>query len=328
MGDQHSRLLPGSANEAIEAARGRVARAVDANDAEAVVGASKDLAETVAKVVLDAMGGSYGSDAPLPKLASMAMKVLEIDPSRPALQRLGGSLISAAGSIAELRNSDGTGHGRSARSTLGGPEAEFVRAATSAWCAWLLAIAEQRLADSTRIDAALVDISGSRVYRTGQLKTQLDELALDGVSEPVQRKVGLAVARRWTINGTFMPRIDVIDPLAEGSADFPVAFQDGVIEGLLVDSAGRLRMSPDNIRISVEIAMRLRPRQRQTTLAQLAEHIEDAAPSPTFDHVAQAEAASLLHALADEHRTRDPERSLERIAKRLDDLAAESGGDS
>jgi hypothetical protein len=227
MGDKESGLLPKGANEAIAAARERVARAAVADDTEGIIGASKDLIEAVAKVVLDAMGGSYGSDTPLPKLAAMAMRALDIDPSRPALQRLAGSLISVAGSIAELRNSDGTGHGRSAPSTVGGPEAEFVRAAAAAWCGWQLAIAEQRLADSTRIDAALVDISGSRVYSTGQLKAHLDELRLDSAPEAIQRKVGLAVARRWTINGTFMPRIDVIDPLAEGSAEFPAHFRTG-----------------------------------------------------------------------------------------------------
>jgi hypothetical protein len=101
-----------------------------------------------------------------------------------------------------------------------------------------------------------------------------------------------------------------------------------VIEGLLVDSAGRLRMSPDNVRISVEIAMRLRPRQRESTLSLLAEHIEDAGPSPTFDHDAQVEAASRFHTLGAEHRTRDPGRSLDRIGRRLDDLAAKSDVES
>lgn len=316
--------LPKSARAAIAAASARIDRAAAAADLEGIIGASKDLVETVAKVVLDVLGQSYGSDTPVQKLASMSMKALGIPDERPALQRLGGSMATAAGAIGELRNSDGTGHGRSAPSAINARHAEFARAAASAWCTWMLALAEEKLADTSRFNSALVEIGGERVFRRGALKGYLDELQLDTAPHEVQRKLGLAVARRWTMNSTFMPRLDVIDPLAEGAEDFPLAFQEGLIEGLLLDKDGRVRMDTDDVRKAIEIAMRMRPRMRQATLVQLADHVDEAAAAPSFGHDAQASIAALFRELALENRARDPGHSLSRIAVRLETLAAES----
>ena len=317
-------VLPKTAHDAVTSARARIDRAEAAGDLEGIIGSSKDLVETVAKVVLDVLGQSYGSDTPVQKLASMSMKALGIAEERPALQRLGGSMATAAGAIGELRNSDGTGHGRSAPSTINATHAEFARAAASAWCTWILGLAEDKLADTSRFNTALVEIGGERVFRRGALKAYLDEIQLDIAPREVQRKLGLAVARRWTVNSTFMPRLDVIDPLAEGAEDFPLAFQEGLIEGLLLDKDGRVRTDAEDVRKAIEIAMRMRARVRQATLAQLADNIDEAAAAPSFDHDAQASIAALFRELAVENRARDPGHALSRIAARLETLAAGS----
>lgn len=322
--DKEDSALPKTAQEAIAAARARIDRAEAAADLEGVIGASKDLVETAAKVVLDVLGQSYGSDTPVQKLASTSMKALGISDVRPALQRLGGSMATAAGAIGELRNSDGTGHGRSAPSTINAKHAEFARAAASAWCIWILALAEEKLADTSRFNMALAEIAGERVFRRGALKAYLDDLQLDVAPREVQRKLGLAVARRWTMNSTFMPRIDVIDPLAEGAEDFPIVFQEGLIEGLLLDRDGRVRMDAGDVRKAIEIAMRMQARVRQATLTQLADHVDEAAAAPSFDHEAQTSIAALFRELAIENQARDPNQALSRIARRLETLAAES----
>lgn len=59
------RLRP-SAQEAIRRACQRVDRAEAARDVEAVIGASKELVETVGKSIVDALGGTYGSDIDRP----------------------------------------------------------------------------------------------------------------------------------------------------------------------------------------------------------------------------------------------------------------------
>lgn len=317
--------LTKTASQAIVAASDRLERARAADDVEGIVGAAKDLSETVAKVVLDALGGSYGSNTPLPKLAATAISTLAVHTDRPAMQRLSAAIISSAAAIAELRNSDGTGHGRSKRSTLSMEDAAFAGAATELWCSWLLGLVERRLEDTQRYDRALADIGGDEVFSKGALKTYLDGVGLEKAPETVQRKLGLAVARRWTINSTFMPLIDVIHPLAEGSTDFPVRFQDGLIEGLLLDADGRMRMTTRDVADSVGIAMRLRPHDRREILATLADHLDEAAPAPTFDLSSQNEVAALFHELAAENRPRDPDGALSRIARRLDAVVPTQG---
>jgi hypothetical protein len=61
MGESEPALLPDGAKEAIVASRERLAHSVGAGDAEAIIGASKDLTECVAKSLLDGLAGSYGS---------------------------------------------------------------------------------------------------------------------------------------------------------------------------------------------------------------------------------------------------------------------------
>ena len=83
-------------------------------------------------------------------------------------------------------------------------------------------------------------------------------------------------------------------------------------------------MRADDVRKAVEIAMRMQARARRATLAQLADHIDEAAAAPSFDHDAQASIADLFRELSLEHRTRDPGHALTRIATRLEALAADS----
>ena len=70
--------------------------------------------------------------------------------------------------------------------------------------------------------------------------------------------------------------------------------------------------------------MRMRATARRATLAQLADHIDEAAAAPSFDHDALGSNADLFRELSREHRTRDPDHALTRIATRLEALAADS----
>jgi hypothetical protein len=76
--------LQPSARVAIEAALGRLERAVTADDVEGIVGSSKELVETVAKAAINALGDTYGSNIDVPKLAHQTVVALEpLDRSRP-----------------------------------------------------------------------------------------------------------------------------------------------------------------------------------------------------------------------------------------------------
>lgn len=94
----------------------RVDRAVAAGDVEQIIGTAKDLVECVAKVTIETLGGTYGSGEKLPKLTREALLALKAHPSgfqgRRPLQEFTKALAAVPVAVAELRNHDGTGHGR------------------------------------------------------------------------------------------------------------------------------------------------------------------------------------------------------------------------
>jgi Abortive infection C-terminus len=316
--------LPRAAQGAISVALERVQRAQLADDAEAVIGACKDLCETTAKVALDALGRPYGSNSKLPGLADQVLDALGFHPralqGRKSLQQLSGSLISAVQAVTELRNTDGTGHGRSHRSNLHSVHAAFVYEATRAWCQWLVSATDRAIMDKTGLADAIDEIAGGRSFSTGQLAAFLEEIHLNDLGEDDQRKVGLAVARRWTVNQTFMPLIDVIQPLEEGRSEYGVGFREGIVEGLLLDRDGYVRTSAADMERATRIAARLPGNRVLRFLGDLVDRFEDAQASQAFDQKAAGECSQRLHALAAEH-VEPPIASLYgRMAAHLDDL--------
>ena len=71
---------------------------------------------------------------------------------------------------------------------------------------------------------------------------------------------------------------------------------------------------------AIAAAMRIRASVRLTTLALLADHIDEAAAALRFDHDAQKSIAAIFRELAIERRARDPGHALSRIAARLEPL--------
>jgi hypothetical protein len=103
-----------------QALRGYVNRAKKGfEDAALLVGTSKDLMEAVAAHVIHELWGSYPSTANFPSLLGQAFVALDMaTPEKPQAQgehqrcRLERSLYETACSINNLRNKQGTGHGR------------------------------------------------------------------------------------------------------------------------------------------------------------------------------------------------------------------------
>jgi hypothetical protein len=316
--------LQPSARVAIEDALGRVERAATADDVEGIVGGSKELVETVAKAVINALGDTYGSNIDMPKLAHQTVAALELHPAglqdRASLRKLSQALISMVGALAELRNTDGTGHGRAAPSNLDRSHAVLAKDAATSWCRWLLAATRRVLKQRVPLDDVVTDIAGARVFSRGQLPAFLTEHQLPELGEDDQRKLGLAVGRRWSVNGTFNVRIDVIEPLASGKAEYPPAFCAGVLEGLLLDYDGFLQMTPEDIRLAVGIGQRLPGDRRDPVLKELGDRVGDALLSYSFDDEAQDAATAELWELATEHEGSSLGEALEVIARRIEEL--------
>jgi hypothetical protein len=316
--------LPLAARTAIQNATQRVQRASAADDVEQIIGTTKELVETVAKVVISALGGTYGSNTPMPKLARETVAALEMDPGtlgdRPALRQLGSALTSAVSAMANLRNSDGTGHGRAHPSNLDGSHATFAREAATAWCRWILSATHRRLGDRIPIGEVVADISGPLTMSRGTLPALLRDVRVHERGEVDQRKLGLAVARRWSVNGTFMPREDVLEPLAGGKADYSPAFAEGALEGLVLDHNGFLRMHDIDVPIIVGIAERLPGDRKERLFGEVAARADDALLSYAFKDEQQMAVVRELRRAAAEREGSPLATVLETIASRIEHL--------
>lgn len=315
--------LPPSSRTAIENAMARVERAAAAKDPEQVIGTSKELVETVAKVTINALGGTYGSNTNMPALVKQTLEALDLHPSgladRPSLRRLVGALSTAVSAITELRNTDGTGHGRAYPSNLNDAHGTLARDAAVGWSRWILSATHRSLRDRP-IAQVVDDISGPLTMSRGVLPALLQELRLDTRGEDDQRKLGLAVSRRWTVNGTFMPRSDVIEPLAEGRKEYPPAFAEGILEGLLLDHDGFLRIYPGDVPFLAGIADRLPADRRTLVLDALSERVSNALRSYAFGEEAQAQTIHELRQLATERGGTSVGETMSLIAQHIDDL--------
>jgi hypothetical protein len=118
LGDFHLLRDPGVLEEHLDRMLANVER-----DTPAVIGAAKELVESVCKLVLDDYGVAYGSSATLPELYKAVS--WELGLSRQAVptsakgseaaQRVLQSMVTAVQNLAELRNALGVGHGRAQR---------------------------------------------------------------------------------------------------------------------------------------------------------------------------------------------------------------------
>jgi hypothetical protein len=112
------------------------------------IGVAKELIESTAKLVLEALGERYDDKADVPTLVKQTQRALALHPSTLApttkgvesVRRILAGLSSIAVGVAELRNLYGTGHGKTQRvAGLGSRHAQLAVDAASTYCRALLA---------------------------------------------------------------------------------------------------------------------------------------------------------------------------------------------
>jgi len=302
-----------------------VDRAMTEGDVEQIIGSAKDLVESIAKVVVEAAGGTYASNADLPRLAKDALETLKMHPNafqgRDPMKRLTAALAQVPSALAELRNHDGTGHGRSSITDLYEASAEFVGHVAVAWSKWVLAALGQLLAGMAEVHDAIQRIEQIRPdggFRRGELRQLLEDLQLANLGSEQQHGLGVAVGRR-SILGTVVADIDVVEPLAQGEESFPAPFAIGVIEGLFIGSKGYIRSTPGAPELAAAIAFRLGS-QGYEALGGLAGTIEQADLSYAFDEDQSQMVVEELQQLAGQPGDAGAREALSRIAKRIEAL--------
>lgn len=117
------------------------------NDPGLAIGTAKELVETVCKTILEERGITVEGSPDLPKLVKRTAKELKLTPSDIAdeakasdsIKRLLSNLATITNGVAELRNSYGTGHGKSAKSKgLGARHAKLAVGAASTLAIFLV----------------------------------------------------------------------------------------------------------------------------------------------------------------------------------------------
>lgn len=155
--DEHGRIVPinGSQNPlatlsgleglrepaGIIEALDRAATSLD-RDPAGVVGAVKELIEATAKTVLESMGETVAKDEDLPSLIKRTQVALGLSPSSvrddvdsaESVKKVLGGLSGIAIGLTELRNTDGSGHGRSRGTRLSPRHARLAVNGARAWC--------------------------------------------------------------------------------------------------------------------------------------------------------------------------------------------------
>ena len=238
------KALPQATRESLAAADSRLQSAMSAEDTEGILGACKDMTESVLKAVLDTYGIPYGANATMPELSRRALVALERHPKgiqgRESLKGMLGSISKLPVQITELRNTDGSGHGRTMLSDLRAESAVFVAQVAPAFCNWTMQALGAVLGDLADASEAAEGIGGPEIFHRHELAVRLDSLDIESLPPPAQRVLGLAVGRR-AAGGTFVVDYDVLIPLSEGDITFPVAFVEGLLEGLFVNRDGEFQ---------------------------------------------------------------------------------------
>lgn len=122
----------------------RIEQSIDSDPAQ-VIGSAKELVETVSKVVLQRFqrpSEGYDSVQRLAKEALKCLPLLKVQASETraeaSLRQVTSGLAQIVGGVAELRNAEGTGHGRIAAGNLEPRHARLVVTAASALCTFML----------------------------------------------------------------------------------------------------------------------------------------------------------------------------------------------
>lgn len=130
----------------------RMENAID-SDPELAIGTSKELVEGVCKTILTNHHVPYGKNDDLPKIMKLTAKALQLSrddvpdqrPAADTIRRILSNFASIVQSIAELRNSYGTGHGKASHTVgLSPRHARLASGAAATVVTFLIETEEQR----------------------------------------------------------------------------------------------------------------------------------------------------------------------------------------
>ncbi|WP_216918123.1 abortive infection family protein [Nocardia noduli] len=180
-----------------------------------------------------------------PNLVDAAHTALKRQPGTdlsqdPELRGVVQGAMKIVKSIGDIRNSFGSGHGRAREVVVIDEMVEVTLAATFLWVRWALRrLAPLILGQPTTL---INNLLGGHVFYSGGLAERLVAANIAALEEPIQQKLGTAVAQR-AMGGTFLVRIEGVEACAASpSLDaWPLAYRRGIVDGLFFNEIGEVR---------------------------------------------------------------------------------------
>ena len=248
--DEEHRAAISAHAERLDAARERE----DLSDA---IGCAKELAESVARVVLDARGQVMSDSSDFTSIITAAHKAVERQPgeglagSDEAVRKMAQSAKGLVTELSRLRNEVGTGHGRAKLPLVVEEQARIATDATIVWSRWMLGRLPSYLLSNVR---ELIKHLDGRGFRKGLLTARLNAVNLPSLASEDARALGVAVGRR-TVRQTFLVRIEGVEPAIEYPEHYCAAYRTGLVYGLLFNAQGALSTQSAAVSLVVDLLM-------------------------------------------------------------------------
>jgi len=182
------------------------------------------------------------------------------------------SAQTLATSLAPLRNAFGTGHGRARVPDVVQETATLCVEAALLWSRWALRRLGHLLADYPNDLIAAVHTGTSQ----RALRDKFAAAALSQQPPEVQHLIGVAFGRQSA--GGFFNATEVgVEPAIDGGYDdYPLAYRQGLLEGMLLVAEGTVGLTDFYTKWFVSLLASLPDDQANDTMTQLAEKVDGA----------------------------------------------------
>ncbi|GAB1814381.1 abortive infection family protein [Mycobacterium sp. MUNTM1] len=229
----------------ILAHRNRLRDATRTADRALVLGRAKELAESVARVVITERGQVALSNSSFPDLIKSAHEVLHRQPGQDLsndthLRALVQGAMKIVIRVGDIRNSHGSGHGRAREPHVETEMAAVAVAGTMLWVRWALGrLAPLILGQPTTLISDL--LAGVHFY-TGILAARLQAANIAALDTPIQQRLGNAVGIRAMRDTVLVQREGVRACANSDSLDeWPMPYRRGLVNALFFDENGNVR---------------------------------------------------------------------------------------
>ena len=248
--DEEHRAAISTHAERLDDARNR-------GDLSAVIGYAKELAESIARIVLEVRGQILSDSSDFTSVVTAAHKAVERQPgeglagSDEAVRKMAQSAKGLVTELAQLRNAVGTGHGRATLPSVVEEQARVATDATIVWARWMLGRLPSYLLSDLR---ELIKLIGGRTFYKGDLTARLEAVDLSSLTPEDAQALGVAVGRR-TVRRTFNVAIEGVDAAIQYPERFPAAYRAGLVRGLLFNEQGALCTQASAVSLVVDLLL-------------------------------------------------------------------------